>query len=297
MQQHSGLDGMKKNAIIVGMPRSGTSLTAGIFSRQGYHVSGNEAKELQAGDGHNPFGYFEAKGLIDRNVELFSAVGYPHDNTWKYFEIDKEQAERLVALSPLPEHEDFVNSQYAKSPWMWKDPRLCYTLGYWWQLMRPENTGVLYIRRSEEEIFESFIRLGWRTRSDAARADVYRRAKRHWDSVEKAISRHDIPHLTVNYEDYIGDPAGTAALIGEFFGLDLTPADLNVKPNLNHSSSRPTPSILIRHMLVKLPQFAKIIIGNFVSEERMGKLFPEYNYTMAGRRQRPTTAKRQTDQH
>jgi hypothetical protein len=75
---------MPKNVIVVGMPRSGTSLTASIFSRKGYYVSGNEARELQAGDGHNPFGYCEAKGLIERNVELFSAAGYPHDNTWKF---------------------------------------------------------------------------------------------------------------------------------------------------------------------------------------------------------------------
>jgi hypothetical protein len=286
---------MKKNAIIVGMPRSGTSLTAGIFSRKGYHVSGNEAEELQAGDGHNPFGYFEAKGLMDRNVELFSAVGYPYDNTWKFFEMEDEQADRLVELSPLAGHEEFVNSQYGNSPWMWKDPRLCYTLGYWWQFMRPDNTAVLYIRRSEEEIFESFIRMGWRTRSEAARADVYRRAKKHWESADKAIRRNDIPYLQINYEDYIADPEGTSALIGGFFELELTPADLNVKPRLNRSSARPTLSILIRHALAKLPQFAKIIIRHFVSEERMGLLFPEYNYTMAGRRQRPTTANQTTN--
>ena len=155
--------------------------------------------------------------------------------------------------------------------------------------MQPDNTAVLYIKRSEEEVFESFIRPGWRTRSAAAKADVCRRAKRHWESIEKAIRCHDIPYLPINYEDYIADPAGSAGLIGKFFGLEQTPDELNVNPKLNHGSFRPTPSIIIRHVLAKRRQFAKLIIRYFVSDERMGKLLPEYNYTTTGRRRTPQT--------
>ncbi|MEJ2363028.1 MAG: hypothetical protein P8Z75_16755 [Gammaproteobacteria bacterium] len=52
---------MAFNTIVVGMPRSGTSMTAAIFARAGYYVSGDDEKQLRIGDEYNPDGYWEAR--------------------------------------------------------------------------------------------------------------------------------------------------------------------------------------------------------------------------------------------
>jgi len=70
-----------KNAIVLGMPRSGTSMTAAIFARQGYFLAADTNEELRPGDEHNPAGYFEASGLVERNAHLFRRVGYTAHNS------------------------------------------------------------------------------------------------------------------------------------------------------------------------------------------------------------------------
>ena len=69
------------NAIIVGMPRSGTSLTAGIFARKNYYVASDTSRELRPGDQFNPFGYWEAEPLTNYNAALLGMAGFGFHNT------------------------------------------------------------------------------------------------------------------------------------------------------------------------------------------------------------------------
>ena len=64
--------GMPKNVIIVGMARSGTSLTASIFAKKGYFVADDPDKQLQAGNRHNPGGFWELDDLVE-------AIGLPFE--------------------------------------------------------------------------------------------------------------------------------------------------------------------------------------------------------------------------
>ena len=61
---------MPKNALVIGMPRSGTSLTANVLAGKGYYVGTSRLSSLQHGDNHNPFGYFEADDVVERNVRF-----------------------------------------------------------------------------------------------------------------------------------------------------------------------------------------------------------------------------------
>ncbi len=97
---------MPKNVIIVGMARSGTSLTASIFANHGYFVAGDPDSELQDANINNPGGYWELNRLKDANAEIFQAVGFAHHNTWTSDEISPDQAEGIYALQQLNEHKD-----------------------------------------------------------------------------------------------------------------------------------------------------------------------------------------------
>lgn len=175
---------MPKNVLIVGMPRSGTSMTASIFASNGYFVAEDSKNELRPGDEYNPSGYWEAEDLIKCNAEIFNAAGFHHDNTWLYNSIDDEQAASILTLEPLPEHEHLVDKFNKQGPWLWKDPRLCYTLGYWWPLLNHETTSVLLLKREPKEIYNSFIRLKWRSTSQQDKKDVILRIQKHMDAAE-----------------------------------------------------------------------------------------------------------------
>lgn len=224
-----------KNVLVVGMPRSGTSLTASLFGKRGYFAADDAKAQLRDGDEHNPLGYWEAESLIEANAELFKRVGFEGHNTWLFDQITPEQAQRINELEGTQEHRELVAGYEERRPWVLKDPRLCYTVGYWWKLVDQSQTVVVLIRRNRDEIFESFFRLGWRDGSAESRADVYQRIDDHLGFAEKTLHALEIPHIVIEYTEYERDPVGLVARIHELTGLSLQVDELEFSKKHNHS--------------------------------------------------------------
>lgn len=229
---------MPKNVLIVGMPRSGTSMTTNIFVRQGYHVAQDNQSDLRPGDKHNPAGYFEAQPLIEANVEVFKRSDFNHHNTWLFDEINSEQVSKIQKIKMIAEHQALVNQYEMHAPWVWKDPRLCYTLPYWWSYLNKDTTRVLLLRREPEEIYQSFLGLKWRVPSEESRADVYQREIDHIDAAKAALEKFDIPFVEVNYRDFEKDPEQVLTKLNAVFDLNLQKQDLGYNNNLNHNGIR-----------------------------------------------------------
>jgi hypothetical protein len=229
---------MPKNVIVVGTPRSGTSLAASIFARQGYFVANDANSQLRSPDHYNPGGYWEAEPLIEANVSLFKRVGYEHHNTWVRDEMSADQAAAISALEDVEEHRSLVAKYEKNHPWVWKDPRLCFTLGYWWRLVDQENTAVLLVSREPEEIFRSFARIGWREDTAGDRQATFNRMADHIAAAQEAIRVLQIPHVEVNYADYRQDPQRVAALLSDEFGLTLSVVDLGFTDSFSSSTAQ-----------------------------------------------------------
>ena len=228
----------KKNVLIVGMARSGTSMTSAIFARNNYYVAENQSKDLREADEYNPSGYWEAAELIKCNEEVFSAVGFKHGNTWIETAISSDQANSISNLASFPAHKNIIEKYDEHSPWIWKDPRLCYTLGYWWPLLNPDTTGVLLLKRDPLEIYNSFVRLKWRTRSQADKQETLERIQNHINFAEQAIKKFNIPHVCINYADFEKKPVETVAAINRIFNTDIKPEDLGYNKKYNTSNFR-----------------------------------------------------------
>lgn len=227
----------KRNIIVVGMPRSGTSLTASVYARKNYYVGTHETGDLRPADRYNRFGYWEAASLVDHNAEILRRSGFAFHNTWRYEAIQDSHLERLSNLTPRNEDIAFADSFNERAPWVWKDPRLCYTLGYWWPMVNPASTGVVLIRRHPEDIFQSFVRVGWRRNSSRDRKDVYQRIAHHMAAVTHITKHQNIPTIEIGYEEYCDAPDALADRMGKFSGIDLDCSDLNFLRTLDHSSA------------------------------------------------------------
>jgi len=268
---------MAKNAIIVGMARSGTSLTASIFAKQGYFVSSDPKAELQDGNKFNPGGFWEPTSLIESNVEVLKAVGFSCHNTWTSDEILPEQAKSIRDRTPAKSHIDLFNSYEQQSPWMWKDPRFCYTLGYWWQMVDPNTTGVLLLTRDPEEIYRSFMRVKWRNDLFADKHDFVRRIQNHIQSARECIDQLQIPHIEVDYSDYSRRPAETADIIGNFFDTKLTAEDLGYEEKFNHSSSRGRLEYYAEKTIAMFPESSRRLLKKYTPGFLQRLLAPSRN--------------------
>jgi len=229
---------MPKNAIVIGMPRSGTSMLTNIFAQSGFFAAEDEANDLRAADEFNPSGYWEAEDLINANNEIFNAVGYEPHNTWLKEPISKTQARNILQLTASKEHIQLVKKYNSTQPWVWKDPRLCYTIGYWWPLLDHSNTRVIFLKRDPKQIYSSFIRLNWRERGQDGLDDVMKRIDDHLSNAEESIIRFSIPHIEVNYSDFGVHAERISNKIGEFFEINLSSSDLGFDTKLNTSGFR-----------------------------------------------------------
>ena len=226
-----------KNVLIVGPPRSGTSMTARVFANLGYFVALTD-DELRPEDRYNRSGYWESERLVEANVQVLRAAGFPHHNTWLYERLPSAIASRIGDVEPLQAHRDLVASYEARGPWLWKDPRLCFTLPYWWPLLPQDRTGVLLVTRNTEHVFQSFVRLSWRDNTVADRAETIARIESHIDAAERAVRELRIPNVAVTYTELEQDPGSVALRLNEAFGVDLCAADIGFVSRRDHNHDR-----------------------------------------------------------
>lgn len=265
---------MPRNVMIVGPPRSGTSLASDIFARQSYYTG----EGLRVGDDYNPFGYYEAEDLIEANVRLFDAAGYPHHNTWKFDPITPRQIAALGRLDPRDEDRALLDAWNGHSPWMWKDPRFAITLEYWSKLIDLDATAIILTRRNPEDIYWSFRRKGWCGASDDDRSQAISIIEQHADNARDVVERLGLPHITIEYMEYSTAAADIAARISEFAGLKLTAADLNFQSKLDHSSGSGRLAGHIRILLKKLPRGPLKQLARFVPQRVQSLLIPERQF-------------------
>lgn len=133
---------MTEGIIVLGMHRSGTSLTAELVSRWGAYGS---PRDLIPPGRWNRRGYWEYAPLVRFNDCLLQAV----DSKWNV-PPPVESAPRLSRLARRGEYrreglELLRRMRSAGRPWFWKDPRLAILLPFWRELWK-QVTYVVVIR-------------------------------------------------------------------------------------------------------------------------------------------------------
>lgn len=265
---------MRKNVLVVGMARSGTSLTASIFVKNGYFVAEDPGNQLQAADQTNPSGFWESEYIKEANVKILEAVDFRHHNTWTFEEIRPDQAEAIFSLKRLEEHTQLLQKYENRRPWIWKDPRLCYTLAYWWPMMNPDNTSVLLVTRDPNEIWRSFLRRGWGGARSGEKSEFICKIEDHIGFARKTINRFDIPHMEIDYSDYARQPKIAAERLSRYFGCELTAKDLGYQSKYNSSALRGYVGYLAERIAAVLPAPVRRMLKRAMPDFIMRIVFP-----------------------
>ena len=126
----------RRDCVVVGCGRSGTSLVARLLAGAGYALG----ERLLPPDAGNPRGHFEDPEINHLNEELLAPYaeraadhGYSrplrHGERWlAAFPLD-------VAVEPRPELAERMAAALPASPFCVKDPRFCHTLSAWRPLL------------------------------------------------------------------------------------------------------------------------------------------------------------------
>jgi hypothetical protein len=182
---------------------------------------------------------------------------------------------RLAELTPNERDRALVESYETKSPWLWKDPRLCFTLPYWWKLVDPTRTVVYLTTRDPTDAYPSFLRKGWCRPGTAERRRVTDLVRQHAAAARRVVDELDLPHVSVDYAEYAQSPDRIVERLNTALEVELRPVDLNFHPELDHSGVRGRVSAHIRRYLKRLPREPVERVARLVPDRVLGVLFPE----------------------
>ncbi len=144
---------MARGAIVLGMHRSGTSLTASLIGAWGAYGGDHH---LIPGDAWNPAGYWEYFPLVRLNMDLLNATG-----ARTMIPPDDAGCELLTALArsgPFRERglSLLADMQRQQRPWFWKDPRMSILLPFWQEIL--EDVLYVIVARHPAEVAESLLK-------------------------------------------------------------------------------------------------------------------------------------------
>ncbi|MBJ7354876.1 MAG: sulfotransferase [Thermoleophilaceae bacterium] len=196
---------MKTSPIcVVGMHRSGTSLTTRVLAALGVDL-GVPASLIAPDAVDSPAGYQEQEAIVALDDELLRALGghaseppAPEDGWELSAEIQPFAARASAILGHL----------YERTPWAFKDPRASFLLPFWRTVV--PDLRVLICVRNPLEVARSMDR----------RNDPY--PLEHWLEMWALHLRAAITgsegstRKFVVYDDLIADPAGSAQSLAQF---------------------------------------------------------------------------------
>lgn len=132
--------------IVLGMFRSGTSMTAGILSRLGVDMGEDVLEPSRA----NPTGYFEAKDFfqLSRNI-LRAAGGNAHEPPSRSSILAQEASFRRSIREAV--------AGRGASVWGWKDPSTCLTADLFLPVL--PNPHVVVCIRNADDVAASYAKM------------------------------------------------------------------------------------------------------------------------------------------
>ena len=128
---------------------SGSSVLAGTIALKGYW-QGERTKKLE-------FDTHENAELVDLNKEILRLSGF---NRHDCNDIPPPSIKDICKLSEtidLSKYRSFIEKCDANNPWVWKDPRLSYTIYFWKKLLDINGINFVFIEREPKQSYTGLI--------------------------------------------------------------------------------------------------------------------------------------------
>jgi len=206
--------------IITGSGRSGTSAVARMVHEAGLSVG----HDLIEADESNVEGYFEERGLVAINDAILNDVGL---NEW----FADAPRERIIEAARA--RGDAMRELAESATPAWKDPRLCWTLEAWMELL-PKRPRVIVCLRSPSEVTASTLKYYGQVGEEAVR-HVEHRWLSEYGRLLEIIGEYGLDAISIEFGALHGDAERAVELIGRFVGRGLDAS--TVRRDLRHHAA------------------------------------------------------------
>jgi len=149
-------------------------------------------------------------------------MGYSNDHEHHFDSEEIDQLSKQAETLDLTPYREFVERCQQNQPWIWKDPRLTWTIRVWAKLLDLEGIAFVILTRDAEQAWIS---------SNLRRHIQTRRFTQEYNtgitkSLESFLSDHKCSYLNYEFEDLLLTPEKTLSELNGLLGIELTIEDL-----------------------------------------------------------------------
>ena len=224
---------LRKAVIVLGMHRSGTSLTAGILNKLGFDLG----RAIMGANWANSSGFFENFRILEFNENLFQKLQVNWHNTLGI--VDNWWTDENIQVEKKTLKDLIISDYIIDGSLLFKDPRICVLLPIYLEVLKELEINIFFILtfRNPKEVAESLL-----TR------DSFGLVKSHqlWmDHMLKAeMYSRGYPRLFIEYNSILNDPSFIIHQIFKKFSFKLSLSFEKkkeifqfVEPTMNHFKS------------------------------------------------------------
>jgi len=200
-----------KNIVILTHGWSGSSVFAGLFGKAGYWLGEDTFRKVD-------YDTFENADLVSLNKDLLQRLLPTLNHEHRFDEQDVMEIERRAAGLDLQPCRKFVTECAKHSPWLWKDPRLTWTIRVWSRVLDLNETSFLVLTRDHTQ--------AWISTNIRRHVQSGRFTRNYNGGITQSnlrfLKEKGLPSLQVSFEDLLLMPERTLEGMNEFFGINLT---------------------------------------------------------------------------
>ncbi|MCH9638229.1 MAG: hypothetical protein K0U40_01930 [Betaproteobacteria bacterium] len=203
---------MKKNVIVLTHGWAGSSAFTALIGQAGYWYGDRTFEKID-------YDTYENIKLIELNNRLLRELGFKGNREHEIVDIkiieDLACKAETIDLTP---YKEFIEHCQQNKFWIWKDPRLTWTIRIWAQLLPLEDVAFIILTRNHDQAWVS-SNLRRHIQSPSFTRD-YNCAIT--DSLKKFLNENKQDYVEFQFEDLQLTPEDTIVKLNNFLGTQLT---------------------------------------------------------------------------
>ena len=223
------------NVIILTTGISGSSVITGFLAKSGFWAGEDTVfKDNITGK----YDTYENKQLVTLDDALIKNAGIEFDHKSYYDKNSRSIFNRIYKETDTIKYNKFIEECNSHSPWIWKDPRLFLTIGFWKNCLDLNTTRVIVIHRNSYEL--------WKSQMSKRIIYSYRYLKKSEDKSRQELLNYldsnKFSFISLEYDQFTSDPATSINELSRFIGTDLKKEtwDEIYRPPAKHSHYKRT---------------------------------------------------------
>ncbi|MDO9091408.1 MAG: hypothetical protein Q7U99_02005 [Rubrivivax sp.] len=200
----------RKNVIVLTHGWTGSSIFSALFGEAGYWLGGETMAKPD-------YDTFENAGLVALNNRLLQQLAPKLNHEHQFAQADVEAIATRSRSWDMRPCRDFVAECGQHQPWLWKDPRLTWTIRAWAQVLDLQTTSFLVLTRDPTQ--------AWISANLRRHVQSFTFTRSYNEGITQSnlrfLQEGGLPYLKLSFEDLLLAPEATLERLNSAFDLGL----------------------------------------------------------------------------